>query len=56
MTLYADRLVDAGLTTVEAAKLTGHRVISTLGKYSDHTQTETLRKSKEILDRLKTGE
>ena len=51
--LYATRLVDAGLTPIEAAKLTGHRVIATLGRYSDHTQPETLKKSREILDGIK---
>ncbi|OQB96968.1 MAG: site-specific tyrosine recombinase XerC [Spirochaetes bacterium ADurb.Bin110] len=51
--LYATRLIDAGLTPIEAAKLTGHKVLSTLGRYSDHTQQETLRKSKQILDNIK---
>jgi integrase len=50
--LYATRLVDAGLTPIEAAKLTGHRVMATLVRYSDHTQEETLEKSRQILDRL----
>lgn len=48
--LYATRLVDAGLNPNEAAKLTGHRVLATLGRYSDHVQNETLQKAKEILD------
>jgi integrase len=50
---YATRLVDAGLTPLEAAKMTGHRTLAMLGRYSDHVQTETLRKSKSILDEIK---
>ncbi len=48
--LYATRLIDAGLSPGEAAKLTGHRVLATLGRYSDHVQDETLAKAREILD------
>lgn len=48
--LYATRLVDAGLSPGEAAKLTGHRVLATLGRYSDHVQDATLEQARKILD------
>ena len=49
---YATRLVDSGLEPQEAAKLTGHRILATLGRYSNHIQKETLQKAKAILDAL----
>jgi integrase len=53
--LFATRLVDAGLSPGEAAKLTGHRVLATLGRYSDHVQNETLERSKQILNETLHG-
>ncbi|HQK09189.1 MAG TPA: tyrosine-type recombinase/integrase [Rectinema sp.] len=48
---YATRLVDSGLEPQEAAKLTGHRILATLGRYSNHIQKETLQKARNILDK-----
>jgi len=36
--------------------MTGHRTLAMLGRYSDHLQTETVKKSREILDTLKRNE
>jgi integrase len=49
---YATRLIDAGLTPLEAAKMTGHRTLAVLGRYSDHVQVETLQKGKNAIDNL----
>lgn len=54
--LYATRLVDAGMSPAEAGKLTGHRVVATLGRYSDHVQDSTMRQAKKILDKKLHGE
>ncbi|HPD68833.1 MAG TPA: site-specific integrase, partial [Rectinema sp.] len=52
---YATRLIDAGLTPLEAAKMTGHRTLAMLGRYADHTQPETLEKGRAVLDQPKRG-
>lgn len=48
--MYATRHIDAGMAPAAAAKLTGHKVLSTLDRYSGHTQPETLEKSRKILN------
>lgn len=53
--LYATKLIDAGMTPAEAGKLTGHRVLATLGRYSDHIQDSTLKQAKKILDKTLKG-